>query len=958
MTVDKSDAGIVKPPLVSLVLINWNYAAYVGAAIDLIKSQDYPSIEAFIVDNGSTDASRKVIADHVGEDARFRIIHVPENLGQLGAYFTVFGLLSGEFVTIVDADDVLFPNFVSSHVQVHLALPINAALTSSNVVEITAEGRALTGGYGSFGSRRKPASRGLRSRDSALTLSTVSAADYLRLTRSTSTFAAGVTSWIWGPGTSNMYRRSVLVLVQQEPRSYFRAADNYLCRLCHVIGGSALIDMRLSAYRLHDANYYSLRETVNKLKAGRVEFGLRAHRERRDTLEFLFHRAAFLKDTLQSRFWVVLQQMFEGVHDRKQFFADPDMRRLFAENYARLTQLFGEEDLLSGLRLTLDLNECRIVIREAHGGRIPPRLRLALMKERGKSARNVARGTARKVAKIATKKLQAAVKKIAGAKLAAPEESEPEYNPAEFGPVAVLSCDPPIFLTGMAFKSKIGVAPAFGRSYGYRPAAFLVYPCWTIEDLERSADVIDAATSHQAEHPEHELVFLCNTAAEKELLARAGLNAHLLNKNFTVGEAIFRPLADVPVEFDAVYNARLDPRKRHELASAIERVAYLAYPCPSAGELEVQRDLAARLLKRHPGHALVNPVVNGLPVKLPPDGVNAALNRAAVGLCLSKVEGSNYASVEYMLAGLPVVSTPSAGGREIYFDHEYCTICDPHPAAVRDAVEALKARDIPRDHIRARTLAKIEPDRRRFLSLIDDLSERLGGQRRYDDGIWPFDATSPLATWRDYRSHLETFAMQGTDLDPDLMRWMAEVEGIQMQAPELRAVIQAIRSRPSCSLLVFGCGNDLPIYESANLDGTTAFIEDDPVWAEKIRPRLKTASVHLIDYGSRLSEWVSLLHGADKLELDLPETVSARRWDVILIDGPAGHDNYEQYAGREAPGRMKSIYMASKLVAPGGCVFVHDCERAVEQNYASHYLGSGRLFVRVHGHAILQGYAF
>jgi glycosyltransferase involved in cell wall biosynthesis len=48
--------------------------------------------------------------------------------------------------------------------------------------------------------------------------------------------------------------------------------------------------------------------------------------------------------------------------------------------------------------------------------------------------------------------------------------------------------------------------------------------------------------------------------------------------------------------------------------------------------------------------------------------VNQGLARAVVGLCLSTVEGSNYASMEYMLAGLPIVSTPSIGGREVYFD--------------------------------------------------------------------------------------------------------------------------------------------------------------------------------------------------------------------------------------------------------------------------------------------------
>ena len=73
-----------------------------------------------------------------------------------------------------------------------------------------------------------------------------------------------------------------------------------------------------------------------------------------------------------------------------------------------------------------------------------------------------------------------------------------------------------------------------------------------------------------------------------------------------------------------------------------------------------------------------------------------------------------------------------------------------------------------------------------------------------------------------------------------------------------------------------------------------------------------------MEYGTKKSEWISLLHSADKLELDLPEEVTSRRWDVIVVDGPAGHDNHEKFTGNEAPGRMKSIYAASKLVARVG----------------------------------------
>jgi glycosyltransferase involved in cell wall biosynthesis len=958
-----------------LVVINWNYGAYVGATIASIKSQDYPAIEVLVVDNGSTDDSREVIASHVGDDPRFRILHLGQNLGQLGAYFDVFKLIRGEFVTIVDADDVLFPSFVSSHVQVHLAVQGSVALTSSNVVEITAAGRVLTGGYAKHGFRAKSASRGLRPLDASLRLSTISESEYRWLAQETSSVAPEVGPWIWGPGTANMFRRSILALVQQEPkdRTYFRAADSYLNPLCHVLGGTALIDRQLSAYRIHDANYFAARESVNRLRKERPEFRLHAHQEYRALLHFLFDRAVTLQPFLGSRFWSVFRQFVQRASDRDPFSANGQHLALFIEHYRSLSKISGESRLFAELRRVLGREELRTVVHAAHHGRVPRRIRVALLKERVRFIKGAARRVLRKAEKTAARALPPALlETIRVAPATRPitqkrdEKPKPERDPADVGPVAVLSVEPPIFLTGMAFNSMLGIAPAFGRAYGRRPAAFLIYPCWSVEGAHRAGKVIGAARAHQAEHPEHELLFICNTGAERDLLARSGLDAHLLNKNLTVSDTVFRPLPDAQVEFDAIYNARFDPRKRHELAAAIERVAYVGYLDPLMGSPEEQSELAAGLLRRNRGHALLNPIERGLPVTLPPEGVNAALNRAAVGLCLSSIEGSNYASIEYMLAGLPVVSTPSVGGREIYFDHEFCIICDPEPAAVRDAVEALKSRKIPRDHVRARTLAKIEPARRRFLSFMDDLSERLGGQRHHDDGVWPFGAISPFVTWRNYGDHLQTFA-EGRDvlgrirqsgLDAEIKRLMAGTEGIQMEPSELRAIVQAIRSRPGCSLLVFGCGNDSTFWERAHPDGPTAFVEDDAAWADKIRPRLETAEIHLVDHGTRLTEWVSLLNSPQALELDLPQAIRDRKWDVIVVDGPAGHDNHAQHAGHEAPGRMKAIYMASKLVAPGGCVFVHDCERLAERNYAARYLGADRLFLSIKGHALLQGYAF
>lgn len=532
------------------------------------------------------------------------------------------------------------------------------------------------------------------------------------------------------------------------------------------------------------------------------------------------------------------------------------------------------------------------------------------------------------------------------------------HKPINFGPVRVLSVKPPIFLSGIPYDEFVGFAGPFARHYGNVDAGFIIFPTWSIEQPGRPAALRKRLLEHVSRYPNHKFRFICNTAAEAELLRGVGIPALFLNKNFTVSDQMFRPLASAKVEFDAVYVARLVPEKRHELAAAIPRVGYVAYMEFTRDDQQEQdrreqfRGLHASLLAQNPTHALLNEVADdGLPVAMSHQQVNDALSRAAVGLILSEVEGSSYASMEYLLPGLPVVSTPSKGGRDVFFDSEFCVVCDPDPASVRDAVAALRARNIPREVIRAKTLAKIQPERDRFLSLVDDLIEELEGERRYAGRDWPFGDVSGV-TWRYFSLHLEDFAQrQRRALAEELGLDAGVLDDVQLETAELRPIVAAIKERPNCSLLVFGCGKDSPFWEKINGGGTTAFIEDDPDWATKARAGLTTATVHSVKYGTKLREWRKLLDAPSELHLDLPQEIAARKWDLILVDGPAGYED-------STPGRMKSIYAASQLVAPGGRVFVHDCERPAEEAFASRYLGEDRAVLEVRGRAVLKGYAF
>ena len=94
----------MKPALVSILINNFNYAQFVGPAIDSALAQG-PRVEVIVVDDGSTDNSRAVI-----ESYGRRITAVfQENGGQAAAFNAGFAASSGSIVMFLDADDLLAP---------------------------------------------------------------------------------------------------------------------------------------------------------------------------------------------------------------------------------------------------------------------------------------------------------------------------------------------------------------------------------------------------------------------------------------------------------------------------------------------------------------------------------------------------------------------------------------------------------------------------------------------------------------------------------------------------------------------------------------------------------------------------------------------------------------------------------------------------------------------------------
>jgi glycosyltransferase involved in cell wall biosynthesis len=100
---------------VSVLINNFNYGRYLATAIDSVLAQDYPDVEVVVVDDGSTDNSRDVIA---GYGARIVPVLKP-NGGQASSFNAGFAASSGEIVFLLDADDAFLPGKVSRVVDLY-----------------------------------------------------------------------------------------------------------------------------------------------------------------------------------------------------------------------------------------------------------------------------------------------------------------------------------------------------------------------------------------------------------------------------------------------------------------------------------------------------------------------------------------------------------------------------------------------------------------------------------------------------------------------------------------------------------------------------------------------------------------------------------------------------------------------------------------------------------------------
>ena len=113
---------------VSVILPLYNKALYVRRALDSISVQTFKDFEVIVVDDGSTDESVRVVAEH--DDKRIRLIS-QQNAGPGAARNRGAMEARGEFLAFLDADDEWLPEYLEESLNLleHYGTEV-AAITS------------------------------------------------------------------------------------------------------------------------------------------------------------------------------------------------------------------------------------------------------------------------------------------------------------------------------------------------------------------------------------------------------------------------------------------------------------------------------------------------------------------------------------------------------------------------------------------------------------------------------------------------------------------------------------------------------------------------------------------------------------------------------------------------------------------------------------------------------------
>lgn len=240
-------------PLVSVLVPNYNYAKYIGEALDSVLSQTYQNFEVIVCDDGSADNSCEVVKTYVQKDSRIKLID-KENGGVATALNRAYRESKGEIICLLDADDIWMNNKLQRILEVFKSNP-QSGLAIHNVIKIDAQGNFIN-----------------------------STPHYRKLAIGwMAQFALENGGFVYDipPASALSMRREVTNLLFPLNETFRSNADSLIFRLAPFITVIGTVSEVLSKFRFHGANTTSLLTvTAERLEREEVVFE-RLHQEQK-----------------------------------------------------------------------------------------------------------------------------------------------------------------------------------------------------------------------------------------------------------------------------------------------------------------------------------------------------------------------------------------------------------------------------------------------------------------------------------------------------------------------------------------------------------------------------------------------------------------------------------------------------------------------------------------------------
>jgi glycosyltransferase involved in cell wall biosynthesis len=230
--------------LVSVIICNHNYAAFLAQAIESALGLDWPSLEVIVVDDGSTDDSRRIIQAF---EHRVTAIYQPQS-GQRAACNAGFARSRGDVVIFLDSDDLLDASLIR---KLATAWRVGLSKVQFQMRIIDEHGRPTGALLPQF--HEVPSSEEVRR------------------------WALHCASYPTPPGSGNAYSRRFLDKIFPLPDGD-RAADSYCLSAAPYLGDVVTIAEPLVSYRVHGKNQGAMASLDARrfaFELGRARFRLR-----------------------------------------------------------------------------------------------------------------------------------------------------------------------------------------------------------------------------------------------------------------------------------------------------------------------------------------------------------------------------------------------------------------------------------------------------------------------------------------------------------------------------------------------------------------------------------------------------------------------------------------------------------------------------------------------------------